>query len=164
MQETWVRYLGWEDPLEKGLTRKSCTWILVHKGENALGVCEMGHCFASLLHRGGRLHTLPSMAWEPLCAQHPTSTGWHQPFCSLLFLYKRAHPSSESGLVNFHQVNTPCNQHPAQDPEHSQLPKPTGHILPNITLMFGQPFLLIKNPLLYPTCFITVATPAAPQA
>ena len=30
MQETWVRSLGWEDPLEEGMATHSTWWATVH--------------------------------------------------------------------------------------------------------------------------------------
>ena len=43
MQETWVRFLGWEDPLEKGMaTNSSILAWEIHKTEEPGGLQSMG--------------------------------------------------------------------------------------------------------------------------
>ena len=32
MQETWVQYVGWEDPLEKGMANYSCLENSMYRG------------------------------------------------------------------------------------------------------------------------------------
>ena len=49
MQETWVRSLGWEDPLEEGMATHSSTfawripWTEEAGGLQSIGSYEVGH-------------------------------------------------------------------------------------------------------------------------
>ena len=49
MQETWVRFLGWEDPLEKGMTAQSrilawiISWTEEPGGLQSMGLPRVGH-------------------------------------------------------------------------------------------------------------------------
>ena len=49
MQETWVRSLGWEDPLEEGMATHSSTftwripWTEEPGGLQSIGSHEVGH-------------------------------------------------------------------------------------------------------------------------
>ena len=53
MQETWVRYLGWEDPLEKGTATHSSilTWRNAWTEEpgrlQSMGLQRVGHSWAT---------------------------------------------------------------------------------------------------------------------
>ena len=49
MQETWVRFLDWEDPLEKGMTAQShilawiISWTEEPGGLQSMGLHRVGH-------------------------------------------------------------------------------------------------------------------------
>ena len=49
MQEMWVRYLGWEDPLEEGMAAHSSilaweiTWTKEPGGPQSMGSQRVGH-------------------------------------------------------------------------------------------------------------------------
>ena len=49
MQETWVRFLGWEDPLEKGMATHSSIlawripWTEEPGGLQSMGLQRVGH-------------------------------------------------------------------------------------------------------------------------
>jgi len=49
MQEMWVRFLGWEDPLEKGMATHSSIlargipWTEEHGGLQSMGSQRVGH-------------------------------------------------------------------------------------------------------------------------
>ena len=45
VQETWVQSLGWEDPLEKGMTTHSSilAWEISWPEELAMGLQRVGH-------------------------------------------------------------------------------------------------------------------------
>ena len=49
MQETWVRFLGWEDPLEKGMVTHSSIpawripWTEEPGGLQSMGLQRVGH-------------------------------------------------------------------------------------------------------------------------
>lgn len=137
----------------------SCTWILVHKGDNALGMCEMGHCFASPWGVGAGSTLSPAWRGGPCVPSTPPAQAGISPSVLYFFCIKaHTHPQSPARWVF-----TLCNQHPAQDREHSKSPKPSCNALPNITLIFGQPFLLIPASCTQPASS-TVAMPASPQA
>ena len=68
MQETWVRSLGWEDPLEKGMafhSQKSCLGNPMDRGAWLAMVCGVTKSWTQL---SGGTTTTPNYVSNPVLA------------------------------------------------------------------------------------------------
>lgn len=150
-----------------------CTRVCKCAVSPFLWMATLGHmsCAVVLLFHGGvtPVHCSQQGLGQPGCPEsHLHRMSSALPFFFTFYQSEVYIPKSVPFIIvqfnGFHVVNTQCSQHPAQDPERSQPWKFAYHTSPNITLICGLCFVVIKIPLPFPTCLTCIGGASATRS